>query len=70
MGRWLGALLGSLLGGAAGLFGPVFLLKALGHGSGSYEDVLFAWFVAVPLGLVVGGAVGVALGRRAQARSR
>jgi hypothetical protein len=66
--RWLSAVVGVLFGGAVGLFGPVLLLAALHIGSGSYEDVLALWLVALPLGVVGGGAVGHRLGRGWEAR--
>jgi hypothetical protein len=64
MRRWVGMALGTLLGGALGLFGPVFVLRALGVGSGSYEDVLPVWLFALPVVLLGGGVLGWRLGSR------
>lgn len=60
MWRWMSAALGALCGGAVGLFGPVLVMSLLDIGTGSYEDVLVAWLLAVPSGVVVGGVAGFA----------
>ena len=44
---WLGALIGSIVGAAVGLYGPVLLFMLLNIGTGSYEDVLFIWPVTI-----------------------
>ena len=71
--RWLAAILGFLVGafvgGAVGLFGPVFLFAALDIGSGSYEDVMFIWLVAVPVGALGGGAALLGLALWLQSRA-
>jgi hypothetical protein len=68
MWAWLIALVGAIVGAAIGLFGPVLIFGVLGIGTGSYEDVLFIWFVAVPGGFVLGAWQGFRLGRRLDSR--
>lgn len=51
-------LLGAALGFGGGLFGPVLVLKVVGYGSGSYEDVLPIWLLTLPGGMFLGGWVG------------
>lgn len=65
--RVLLGVVGAVLGGAVGLFGPVFAFQLLHIGSGSYEDVLPLWVVAVPGGVAVGAALGALLGRPTRA---
>lgn len=38
------------VGGLAGLFLPALLAQLFDYGTGSYEDVLFIWFLTVPGG--------------------
>lgn len=64
--RWLLALVGALLGGAVGLFGPVFVLAQLTDGSGSYESFLPLWLASLPLGLGGGAVLGFVLGSRSR----
>lgn len=63
----LAGVVGAVLGGAAGLFAPVFVFQLLRIGSGSYEDVLPVWVLAVPGGVAVGAALGALLGRPTRA---
>lgn len=64
MWRWVVAAGGLVIGGALGLVGPVFLLRALNVGTGSYEDVLAVWLASVPLGSALGAFLGFVAGRR------
>ncbi len=41
------------VGGLAGLFLPVFAAQLVEYGTGSYEDVLFIWFLTVPGGALL-----------------
>ena len=61
---WLGGVVGLFGGGALGLFAPVVLGRLLSLGSGSYEDFLIGWLLAIPLGAIVGGWLGARLARR------
>jgi hypothetical protein len=51
--RFLSVIAAFAAGGVAGLFLPVFVAKAIGYGTGSYEDVLFVWGVTVPGGAIL-----------------
>ncbi|MBL8923276.1 MAG: hypothetical protein JNJ54_30775 [Myxococcaceae bacterium] len=65
--RWLGGVLGVVLGMVAGLFLPVLVFAAFKLGTtGSYEEILPASFIGMILGAPLGGALGFVLGRRAR----
>lgn len=58
------AVVGVVLGGAVGVVATVFVFAALHLGSGSYEDVLPALLLTLPLGSALGGLLGALVGRR------
>lgn len=60
--RWVLAGVGSVVGGAVGLFAPVVVGWLVGA-SGSYEVVVPFWLATVPLGVVGGAVLGFVLGR-------
>ena len=55
--RFLTMIAAFAAGGAAGLFLPVFVAKAIGYGTGSYEDVLFVWCLTVPGGAILASVI-------------
>ncbi len=50
--RFLSATAAFAAGAVAGLFLPAFVAKAIGYGTGSYEDLLFIWLLTVPCGAI------------------
>jgi len=59
--KLVASVVGACSGALAGLVGPPLVAAIFNLGSGSYEDVLFFWFVLVPLGFVLGGVGGYRL---------
>ena len=72
--KWLSALVGSVLGAGVGLFGPALgqglVMAVFDVGTGSYEEVLFIWFAAIPAGFVLGAWAGYRLVWRRGRRQR